>query len=62
MLQADKQGRAIWLSNSNVKANTAFYNSLGFVTVHELSIGDENPTWDEPPVKVAIVSGATIIG
>ena len=53
--QADRRCLPTYLVSSNVKANTGFYNSLGFFTVKELSLGDDNPTWKEPPVVVAVV-------
>ena len=40
--------------SSNV-ANEGFYNSLGFTTVARLTLGEDNPTWDKPPVPVDIV-------
>ncbi|KAH9928733.1 uncharacterized protein B0H18DRAFT_247132 [Fomitopsis serialis] len=52
--KADALGAASWLSSSNV-ANTAFYESCGFVVVREFAIGDENPTWMEPPIVVRIM-------
>ena len=45
-----------YLISSNVKANTGFYNSVGFFTVKEVLLGDDNPAWKEPPVVFAIVS------
>lgn len=53
--QADRRCLPTYLISSNVKANTGFYNSLGFFTVKELLLGDDNPTWKEPPVVVAVV-------
>ena len=40
--------------SSNIK-NTGFYNSLGFVTKAQVSVGDEDPDWTEPPVVVSLV-------
>ena len=48
--------RGAWLSSSNVEANTRFYNALGFHTVATIFAGDSNPTWQEEPVPIAIVS------
>ncbi len=56
LCQADQQGRATWLASSNVAVNTVFYNSLGFVTVKQFMLGDDNPTWEETPFPIAIVS------
>jgi len=52
--KADALGLASWLSSSNI-ANTAFYESCGFVVVREFAIGDENPTWTKPPIIVRIM-------
>ena len=48
--------RGAWLISSNVEANTRFYNALGFHTVATIFAGDSNPTWQEEPVPIAIVS------
>lgn len=53
--QADAMGRATWLHSSNTKANTGFYRSLGFVTVAESVIGDDNPNWKGEPFVTAIM-------
>lgn len=53
--QADAQGRSTWLYSSNTKANTGYYNYLGFETVAEVTLGDENPTWRQEPVITAIM-------
>lgn len=37
------------------RANTGFYNYLGFKTVKEVSIGEDNPTWTEPPIIMDLV-------
>ncbi|PSR74968.1 hypothetical protein PHLCEN_2v9382 [Hermanssonia centrifuga] len=52
---ADQQGRATWLASSNVAVNTDFYNSLGFVTVKQFMLGDDNPMWKEAPFPIAVV-------
>ncbi|KAK7695768.1 hypothetical protein QCA50_000405 [Cerrena zonata] len=52
--KADSEGRTTMLISSNVKANTGFYNSLGFQTVATIFLGDD-PDWHEPPVPVAIM-------
>ncbi|CAL1701149.1 unnamed protein product [Somion occarium] len=52
---ADAHGRDTWLVSSNVEANTGFYNRLGFFTIGEITLGEHNPTWDEPPVVVAVM-------
>ncbi len=41
--------------------NTGYYNYLGFITVKEFTLGEENPTWKEPPVIIAIVSQNIIL-
>ncbi|TFY54738.1 hypothetical protein EVJ58_g8681 [Rhodofomes roseus] len=53
--KADALGVASWLSSSNI-ANTAFYESCGFAVVKEFAIGEDNPTWTEPPVIVRIMA------
>ncbi|KZT73057.1 hypothetical protein DAEQUDRAFT_504632 [Daedalea quercina L-15889] len=52
--KADSLGCASWLLSSNV-ANTAFYESCGFVGVKEIMIGDDNPTWTQPPFPILIM-------
>jgi len=46
---ADEQGRAIYLFSSNVD-NVPFYNMHGFVTVAQVELGVDNPTWHDHPV------------
>lgn len=53
-VRADELGLASWLSISNVK-NTAFYEYLGFVTVHEYTMGEASSSWARPPVVVRIM-------
>lgn len=53
-VQADKEGRSVWLISSNV-INTEFYGSFGFVSKADVVMGDENPTWTEQPVIVRLV-------
>ena len=53
--QADAEGRAMYLGSSNI-ANTFFYESHGFVEVASFLLGEDNPTWKEPPVKMLVVS------
>ena len=43
------------LGSSNI-ANKAFYESHGFVKVSSFLLGDTNPTWEEPPVEILVVS------
>lgn len=57
--QADRQGRASWLLSSNPKDNRALYNSLGFWTVAEYLLGEDDTEWKEKPVKMDIVSRPT---
>ena len=52
--QADAQGRATSLISSNL-ANSAFYNSLGLVEKAQIILGDDNPTWIEPPITLLVV-------
>ncbi|KAI0346776.1 hypothetical protein BDW22DRAFT_1321295, partial [Trametopsis cervina] len=54
--QADRRGRATYLFSSNHEANVPFYNSLGFYAVTTYQVGDTNPTWNERPVVVGVVS------
>lgn len=51
--QADAQGRATALTTNLL--NTGFYNSLGFVEKGRILLGDNNPTWHEPPVVLLVV-------
>ncbi|KAI0787152.1 hypothetical protein BC629DRAFT_494314 [Irpex lacteus] len=46
---ADKEGRATWLGSSNV-ANRGFYESLGFVVIAQITLGETDPTWNEAPL------------
>ncbi|KZT73058.1 hypothetical protein DAEQUDRAFT_504852 [Daedalea quercina L-15889] len=55
--EADKIGCASWLLSSNV-ANTPFYKSCGYVVVKEVLLGENNPTWMEPPFPVLIMARA----
>ncbi|KAI0086667.1 hypothetical protein BDY19DRAFT_340915 [Irpex rosettiformis] len=47
--RVDKHGGLSWLMSSNIE-NTAFYNSLGFITKAEIPLGDSDPDWHGPPV------------
>ncbi|PPR00371.1 hypothetical protein CVT24_004405 [Panaeolus cyanescens] len=51
---ADGLGQTAWLSSSN-KENTKFYNAHGFKTVKEVVVGDDNPTWKEPPIILSLM-------
>ncbi|KAI0086666.1 hypothetical protein BDY19DRAFT_340758 [Irpex rosettiformis] len=51
---ADTHGRESWLLSSNIK-NTAFYNSLGFITKAQVAVGDQDPDWTGPPVVVSLM-------
>lgn len=55
--QADVRGLPLYLVSSNVAANTAFYNHVGYLTVKEIYVGDNDPSWKNPPIPVALVSG-----
>ncbi|KAJ2914545.1 hypothetical protein MD484_g5884, partial [Candolleomyces efflorescens] len=52
---ADTLGQACWLVSSNI-VNEPFYNSHGFISVGELLLGNENPSWHEKPVRVQVSS------
>ena len=54
--QVDERGLACYLLSSDVEANTAFYNRVGYRTVKTFYLGDNNPSWNEAPVPVALVS------
>lgn len=51
---ADAASRPIYLISSNVN-NTKFYNSVGFITIATFTLGEDNPTWDKPPVVVSVM-------
>lgn len=51
---ADAASRPIYLDSSNIN-NTKFYNSVGFATVATFTIGDDNPTWNKPPIVLSIM-------
>ncbi|PCH33455.1 hypothetical protein WOLCODRAFT_147551 [Wolfiporia cocos MD-104 SS10] len=51
---ADKQNRGVFLTSSNA-ANTSFYERHGFRTVTQFVVGDENPSWDRPPVVASVM-------
>jgi len=53
--KADIENHPAWLVSSNVEVNTGFYNNLGFYTVAEFVVGDDNPTWEGPPVMIAVM-------
>lgn len=52
--QADAESRGTWLKSSNV-LNEGFYQSRGFVTAANITLGLNNPMWDKPPVVVKVV-------
>lgn len=43
------------MESSNIAVNTPFYNSLGYYTVANIVVGDDNPAWKKSPVTVALV-------
>jgi len=49
--KADALGCPTFLISTNT-VNNAFYESLGFFTVAQITLGDSNPKWKEPPVVV----------
>ncbi|EMD40900.1 hypothetical protein CERSUDRAFT_111480 [Gelatoporia subvermispora B] len=51
---ADEQGRSTWLVSSNIE-NTGFYESCGFEVVGEVAAGEDDPSWNKPPVIVRIM-------
>ena len=53
-VQADALLCATYLTSSNVD-NTQFYEACGFKTVAEITLGEGNPDWKEPPVIVQYV-------
>ena len=52
-LQADEQGRDIWLGTSDA---AGFYERMGFKLVGETWIAKDNTDWDGPPVPIRMVS------
>jgi len=52
---ADSRSLKTYLVSSNVSDNTTFYNNLGFFSVKTIVLGDDNPTWEEPPFEVEIM-------
>lgn len=45
----------MWVGNSDVDVNTPFWESLGFVAVHDVVVGEDDPTWHDGPVHTLIV-------
>lgn len=45
----------MYLNSSNME-NVAFYNFHGFEIGGKTVIGNDNPTWNGPPVVVPVVS------
>lgn len=54
-LQADRRSLRLYLFSSNMKANSTFYQNLGFRSVHRFTVGEDNPAWNDPPVEVEFV-------
>ncbi|EJD01506.1 uncharacterized protein FOMMEDRAFT_147997 [Fomitiporia mediterranea MF3/22] len=52
--KADIRGRSVYLFSSNL-ANVAYYESFGFVRTADVSLGDDNPKWNGPPVIVPLM-------
>jgi len=50
----DAQGRATFLWSSNIK-NTGFYEAQGYKVVAAVLLGDTNPRWKKPPVRVNLM-------
>lgn len=57
--KAEAESRTVWLISGNVD-NTVFYKKCGFMTVGEYRLGEDNPSWDEPPVVVRAVSSHSV--
>ncbi|TCD69846.1 hypothetical protein EIP91_005923 [Steccherinum ochraceum] len=53
--EADERKLASYVVSSNVKGNTPFYNYLGYYTVAEILLGEDDPSWKEPPVPIALM-------
>ncbi|EKM56557.1 uncharacterized protein PHACADRAFT_253756 [Phanerochaete carnosa HHB-10118-sp] len=51
---ADARGVQSWLMSSNT-INRGFYHELGFEIVATFYVGNDNPTWNEPPVPIDIM-------
>ncbi|EJD01505.1 uncharacterized protein FOMMEDRAFT_158657 [Fomitiporia mediterranea MF3/22] len=49
LFAADLRGRSVYLLASNT-TNVPFYESFGFATIGEVTLGESNPKWDKPPV------------
>ena len=54
VIQADEHKRSTWLFSSNT-ANIPFYNHFGFQVKGQYVLGDDNPTYEGPPVVVVLV-------
>ena len=54
-MQADEQGRTVYLQSSNI-INHGFYTFHGFEVVGQVAIGENDPTWDRPAVVLELVS------
>ena len=52
-IQADEQGRVVWLVTSDA---VGFYEAVGYTMFREQWIGTRNPAWSGPPVPVRLVS------
>ena len=51
---ADTRGRDVVLFSSNI-ANVPFYYGLGFKTIGQVVLGNDNPTYEGAPVLVDLV-------
>lgn len=56
LLQADAEGRDVWVITSDARP---FYELQEFSVVRTAFIGANNPAWDRAPVVVSIVSTAS---
>ncbi|GBE83447.1 hypothetical protein SCP_0504960 [Sparassis crispa] len=52
--KADILGRAIWSCSYSTR-RTELYEKFGFLTVGEFTVGEDNPTWDKPPVLIRVM-------
>ncbi|KAH9950511.1 hypothetical protein B0H21DRAFT_723642 [Amylocystis lapponica] len=53
-IAADAQARATYLLSSNLES-TEFFKSLGFSTISEVTLGEDNPTWDKASIIIQVM-------
>ncbi|OBZ76512.1 hypothetical protein A0H81_03767 [Grifola frondosa] len=49
---ADAEGRATWLITSDAYK---FYESVGFSVAAACTLGEDNPTWNKPPIVIRVM-------